>query len=84
MNSGVIMKIGINSNSMDFGDMLKLVTDGKVAVLPECDCAEVVNLDENSFTVQGFGKQNIFVFKNGVKEVVEVDFKDSSVVRVNL
>ena len=81
-------KVSFDGNTyeiaMCFGDMLKLVTDGKVAVLPENDSCEVVELNENSITLQGFGKQNVYVFKNGAKETVTVDFADKSVVSVNL
>lgn len=72
------------SVGMYFGDMLKLVTDGKVAVLPENDCCEVVALDEKSFTVQGVGKQNFYLFRNGVTENISVDFDTKPVVRVEL
>ncbi|MBR5517945.1 MAG: hypothetical protein IKV86_02855 [Clostridia bacterium] len=70
--------------SMNFGDMLKVVCNGKVAVLPENDSCEVVDLNADSVTVQGFGKQNIYVLRNGVKETVSVDFADKSVVRIDI
>lgn len=82
------VKISFDGNTydvgMNFGDMTKLVTDCKVAVLPECDCCDVISLDNSSFTVQGFGKQNVFVFRNGVAETIAVDFNSNSVVSVKL
>lgn len=70
--------------SMNFGEIVKVVTDGKTAIWPECDCCEVVELQEKAFAVQGFGEQNIYILQNGAKETVTVDFTDKSVVRIEL
>ena len=80
-------KIIFNGNpyniKMNFGELVKVVTDGKTAVYPECDCCEVIELNESAFTVQGYGKQNFYILRSGVTETVTVDF-ERNVMRIEL
>lgn len=70
--------------SMNFGELVKVVTNGKAAVYPECDCCEILEILKDCFMVQGYGKQNFYVLGNGVAETVEVDFENNPVRRVEL
>ncbi len=65
--------------SMSFGDIVKVVTDGKTAIWPECDCCEVLSLDGDSFTAQGWGVQKFNVAGNGSIKALNIDFTDGFV-----
>lgn len=65
--------------SMSFGDIVKVVTDGKTAIWPECDGCEVLSLDGDSFTAQGWGVQKFNVAGNGSIKALNIDFTDGLV-----
>lgn len=83
-----VAQINFNGASYDvhmmFGDLIKLVTDGKTAVWPKCDEAEVLCLKDNCFEVQGYGKQEFYVARNGVVETIAVDFDSNHTVQIEL
>ncbi len=62
-----------------FGQIVKLVTNGKTAVWPEDDSAEVISLNDNSFVAQGFGMQKFYIARGGKVDVCTVDFSDNCV-----
>lgn len=81
-------KISFDGNtydiSMQFGDLIKLVTDGKTAVWPEEDMSEVISVDDVGIRVQGVGTRRFYVAKDGKTEIVTVNFDDESVKDINI
>ena len=69
---------------MQFGDLIKLVTDGKTAVWPEEDMSEVISVDDVGIRVQGVGTRRFYVAKDGKTEIVTVNFDDESVKDINI
>lgn len=67
-----------------FGTIVKLVTNGKTAVWPENDSAEVISINEDSFEAQGYGCEIFFVAKEGRINTYTVDFASSSTLVTNL
>ncbi len=63
---------------MPFGKIVKIVTDTNTFVWPENELAEVVCVNQNSFTAQGEAKERFYVAQNSnIKEYV-LDFSDSN------
>lgn len=70
--------------SIPFGKIIKLVTDGKIAVWPENEFAEVISLNGSTITVQGKGKEKFYIAQNGnVKEYMP-DFEESNTQQICL
>ncbi len=65
--------------NLRFGEMVKLVTNGSVAVWPECHDAEVVSVSDNDFTVQGESVQKFFVASQGDVKEYFVEFGNESI-----
>ena len=70
--------------NINFGDIVKVVTDGKSSVWPECDCCEVLSIVGDSFIAQGYGRQKFYISHYGTTETVEVGFDNNFVVRTDL
>ena len=69
---------------MKFGDLIKLVTDGKTAVWPKNDDAEVLTLNGDYFEAQGYGKQEFYVANCGAIKTVTVDFVNNYTAKIEL
>ena len=74
-----------NSYSVEFkfGELIKVVTDGKRAVWPRSYMSEVLELTDTCFKVQGEGVQIFYVAQKGRVEEYEVDFDKQPVVIIN-
>lgn len=70
--------------SIKYGDIVKIVTNGKSAVYPKCDSCEVVELYDNSFIAQGYGEQSFYCLQNGIEKNISVDFGDEPIKRINI
>lgn len=80
------ISFGDNEYSIDFtfGELVKLVTNGKVAVWPKSDSVEILSLTDTSFKAQGEGKEKIYVASNGELKEYDVDFLNTPTVTVSL
>lgn len=67
-----------------FGQLVKAVSCGGKAVWPAEDICEVVSFDGKTAKVQGVGKAEFRVAKNGKVETVMVDFSENTVQQVDI
>jgi len=70
--------------SVPFGEITKIVTDGKTAVWPESDEAEIVSLSDSYVEVQGAQLQKFFVAKDGEIKNIEVEFDKQNYKKVRM
>lgn len=80
------ISFGGNDYSIDFtfGELVKLVTNGKVAIWPKSDSVEILSLTDTSFKAQGEGIETIYVASNGELKEYDVDFSNNPTVTVSL
>ena len=80
--SGVgTLVVGHDKYNVDvpYGQLIKTAVFGDTAVYPLDDSAEVVSIDCDRVTVQGIGKTDFVLCRDGKKKTVSVDFSDASV-----
>ena len=66
-----------------FGELVKLLTDGRRAVWPKDSSSEVLELTAKGFKVQGSGTQTFFVAENGTVKEYTVDFIEAPFVTLD-
>lgn len=64
---------------LPFGVMIKCVVNGESFAYPKSESAEVINLTQKSFTVQGKGIVDFVYGKNGQEKNITVDFTNKPV-----
>ncbi len=62
-----------------FGTMIKAVTNGSSAAWSLSEAGEVLSVSKNSVTLQGSGKIDFMLCKNGAAEKITADFSNSTV-----
>jgi len=67
---------------MPFGVLIKCVTDGSNAAWATSEEGEVLSVSESEITVQGYGRVNFCLAKNGKINTVSVDFSDMNVKKI--
>ncbi len=65
-----------------FGELVKVVTDGKRAVWPKDYTSEVIEITDTYFKAQGVGVQKFLVATNGSIKEYELDFTNESTLTV--
>ncbi len=67
-----------------FGSIIKIAATDTVAVYPICDKNEVISINDTTARVQGEGKAEFVICKNGVQKNVLVDFSLNAVQTIEL
>ncbi len=80
------LRIGKNEYGveMPFGELIKCVVNGESFAYPKSEKAEVLKVEENSFTAQGVGVVEFVCGKNGEQKTIAVDFANAPVQTVEM
>ena len=65
-----------------YGQLVKIAVKDDIALYPEEDSGEVISINKSYATVQGIGKNNFIMMKNGKKEVFVMDFAKEAVQKI--
>lgn len=81
-----VVKVGNVSYEAEipFGVLIKVVSNGKIAVWSESEQGEILALDQSTATVQGSGRVTFAIAKNGEMFKKTVDFTAENVQKINL
>ena len=81
-----ILRIGKNEYTveMPFGVLIKCVVKGESFAYPKVETAEVLKVEDNTFTAQGVGIVEFVCGKNGEQKTVTVDFTNNPVQTVEM
>ena len=68
--------------SFAFGELVKLITDGKRAVWPQSDALEILELSDTYFKVQGANTEKVFVASDGEIKEYTIDLTDNPITTI--
>lgn len=80
------LRVGANDYPVEvrYGTMIKAVATETVAAWFDCEDCDVLKVSENAVELQGIGQGKLFVAKNGEIKVIDVDFGEKSLLKLEI